>query len=103
MEAWANRRFDVRPGMTGLWQVCGQHDLSFEELLRLDYQYATSWSLSTDLRVLVRTPARLLRGGGGQATPAVVLEPAATVRPAHRPRRGQLAGRATGYRRVRAG
>lgn len=62
---WAERRFEVRPGLTGMWQVCGQHDLSFEELCRLDYQYATAWSLSTDLRIVARTPARLLRGGGG--------------------------------------
>ena len=65
VEAWANHRFDVRPGITGLWQVCGQHDLSFDELCRLDYQYATSWSLATDLRIIAKTPGRLLRGGGG--------------------------------------
>lgn len=56
------RRFDVRPGMTGLWQVCGQHEVGFEELCRLDVQYATSWSLRGDLRILARTPGRLLRG-----------------------------------------
>ncbi|HVX22209.1 MAG TPA: exopolysaccharide biosynthesis polyprenyl glycosylphosphotransferase [Acidimicrobiales bacterium] len=62
LSGWAERRFDVRPGMTGLWQVCGQHELSFEELCRLDVQYATSWSLRTDARILARTPARLVRG-----------------------------------------
>ncbi|MGH8989891.1 MAG: sugar transferase, partial [Acidimicrobiales bacterium] len=56
------RRFDVRPGMTGMWQVCGQHEVGFEELCRLDVQYATSWSLRGDLRILARTPGRLLRG-----------------------------------------
>lgn len=56
------RRFDVRPGMTGMWQVCGQHELTFEELVRLDVQYATGWSLRSDLRILARTPGRLLRG-----------------------------------------
>ena len=56
------RRFDVRPGMTGMWQVCGQHELTFEELVRLDVQYATSWSVRSDLRILARTPGRLLRG-----------------------------------------
>lgn len=56
------RRFAVRPGMTGMWQVCGQHELTFEELVRLDVQYATSWSLRSDLRILARTPGRLLRG-----------------------------------------
>lgn len=56
------RRFDVRPGMTGMWQVCGQHEVTFDELCRLDVQYATSWSLRGDLRILARTPGRLVRG-----------------------------------------
>lgn len=56
------RRFAVRPGMTGLWQVCGQHEVGFDELCRLDVQYAMSWSLRGDLRILARTPGRLLRG-----------------------------------------
>lgn len=55
-------RFAVRPGMTGMWQVCGQHELTVEELVRLDVQYATSWTLQGDLRILARTPGRLLRG-----------------------------------------
>jgi exopolysaccharide biosynthesis polyprenyl glycosylphosphotransferase len=62
---WVGRRFDIRPGMTGLWQVCGQHDLRVEELCRLDCQYVASWSLAADFRILSRTPGRLLRGGGG--------------------------------------
>jgi len=56
------KRFGVRPGITGMWQVCGQHEVSFSELCRLDVQYATSWSLRGDLRILARTPARLIRG-----------------------------------------
>lgn len=56
------RRFDVRPGMTGMWQVCGQHEVTLDELCRLDAQYATSWSLRGDLRILARTPTRLVRG-----------------------------------------
>ncbi|MGH9087470.1 MAG: exopolysaccharide biosynthesis polyprenyl glycosylphosphotransferase [Acidimicrobiales bacterium] len=59
---WGHRRFDVRPGLTGMWQVCGQHEVSFDELCRLDVQYATSWSLRTDLRILARTPTRLVHG-----------------------------------------
>ncbi len=62
LHGWALRRFDVRPGLTGMWQVCGQHEVSFDELCRLDVQYATSWSLRTDLRILARTPSRLLHG-----------------------------------------
>ncbi|MGH9008118.1 MAG: exopolysaccharide biosynthesis polyprenyl glycosylphosphotransferase [Acidimicrobiales bacterium] len=62
---WVDRRFEIRPGITGLWQVCGQHDLRFEELCRLDCQYVASWSFAQDIRILARTPGRLLRGGGG--------------------------------------
>jgi exopolysaccharide biosynthesis polyprenyl glycosylphosphotransferase len=63
----ADRRFTARPGMTGLWQVSGQHDLRLDELCRLDVHYVTAWSLGADLAILARTPARLVRGGGGAA------------------------------------
>lgn len=62
LDGLVERRFDVRPGITGMWQVCGQHEVTFEELCRLDVQYATSWSLRGDLRILARTPGRLVRG-----------------------------------------
>ncbi len=54
---WAAKRFDVRPGMTGLWQVSGRNDLPFDELCRLDYSYVASWSLWWDIRILWQTPA----------------------------------------------
>ncbi len=60
----AAKRFDVRPGMTGLWQISGRSHLSFDELKRLDYQYVASWSLLWDLKILWHTPARVLRGHG---------------------------------------
>ena len=60
----AQRRFEVRPGLTGLWQVSGRSNLSFDELQRLDYLYVASWSLWWDLRILWNTPARVLRGHG---------------------------------------
>jgi exopolysaccharide biosynthesis polyprenyl glycosylphosphotransferase len=60
----AQRRFEVRPGMTGLWQVSGRSELSFDELQRLDYLYVASWSIWWDLRILWVTPARVLRGRG---------------------------------------
>ncbi len=64
IEGWASRRFDVRPGITGLWQISGRSDLPFDELCRLDYSYVASWSLSWDLRILWNTPgAVLLRRG----------------------------------------
>ncbi|MHB1535781.1 MAG: sugar transferase [Acidimicrobiales bacterium] len=57
IEGWAARRFAVRPGMTGLWQVSGRNDLPFEDLRRLDYCYVASWSLWWDLRILWHTPS----------------------------------------------
>jgi exopolysaccharide biosynthesis polyprenyl glycosylphosphotransferase len=68
-ECWAltgqaERRFDVRPGMTGLWQVSGQHSLGLHELIRLDAYYVDTWTFWSDLRILAKTPSRLWRGGG---------------------------------------
>lgn len=61
IRGWAAKRFDVKPGMTGLWQVSGRSDLPFEELCRLDYCYVTSWSLWWDLRILWHTPGTVVR------------------------------------------
>jgi exopolysaccharide biosynthesis polyprenyl glycosylphosphotransferase len=63
-EGWTRRRFDVKPGMTGAWQVSGRSDLPFEELRQLDYAYASSWSLWWDLQLLWQTPAAVVRGRG---------------------------------------
>jgi exopolysaccharide biosynthesis polyprenyl glycosylphosphotransferase len=60
----ANRRLRVRPGMTGLWQVSGRSDLSWEESLRLDLRYVDNWSLSMDLLILWRTLRAVVRGAG---------------------------------------
>jgi lipopolysaccharide/colanic/teichoic acid biosynthesis glycosyltransferase len=60
----ATRRLKVRPGVTGLWQVSGRSDLSWEESLRLDLRYADNWSLALDLSILWRT-ARAVFGGNG--------------------------------------
>ncbi len=54
-ESDAIRRLHVRPGMTGLWQVSGRSDLSWEESLRLDLRYADNWSPVTDLWICLRT------------------------------------------------
>ncbi len=54
-------RFDVRPGITGLWQVSGRNALGFQEMLDLDAEYATHATLGTDLRILVRTPRAAIR------------------------------------------
>jgi exopolysaccharide biosynthesis polyprenyl glycosylphosphotransferase len=60
----AQRRFEVRPGMTGLWQVSGRSELTFDEMQRLDYLYVASWSIWWDFRILWMTPALVFRGHG---------------------------------------
>jgi exopolysaccharide biosynthesis polyprenyl glycosylphosphotransferase len=58
---WARKRLDIKPGITGLWQVLGASDIPFEEMTRLDYVYVTSWSLWGDIRLMLRTVPALLR------------------------------------------
>jgi exopolysaccharide biosynthesis polyprenyl glycosylphosphotransferase len=60
----ASRRLKVRPGMTGLWQVSGRSDLTWEESLRLDLRYTDNWSLALDLSILWRTVLAVTRGAG---------------------------------------
>jgi lipopolysaccharide/colanic/teichoic acid biosynthesis glycosyltransferase len=60
----ATRRLRVRPGMTGLWQVSGRSDLSWEESLRLDLRYVDNWSLALDVTILWRTWRAVLRRDG---------------------------------------
>ncbi|BCJ42986.1 exopolysaccharide biosynthesis polyprenyl glycosylphosphotransferase [Actinoplanes ianthinogenes] len=58
------RRLAVKPGMTGLWQVSGRSDLSWEEAVRLDLRYVENWSLSLDLVILLRTLTAVVRSSG---------------------------------------
>lgn len=58
------RRFDVRPGITGLWQVSGRNDLTAEELRQLDYLYVTAWAMWWDIKICCDTPRAMLRGLG---------------------------------------
>jgi exopolysaccharide biosynthesis polyprenyl glycosylphosphotransferase len=61
-ELWHRKRLDMKPGMTGLWQVSGRNRLSFDEMVRLDLFYIENWSLWLDLRIMLRTVPVLLRG-----------------------------------------
>jgi lipopolysaccharide/colanic/teichoic acid biosynthesis glycosyltransferase len=54
-DAWAYRRLLVTPGITGLWQVSGRSDLSWEDSVRLDLYYVENWSLTGDIIILWRT------------------------------------------------
>ncbi|GCD91348.1 exopolysaccharide biosynthesis polyprenyl glycosylphosphotransferase [Nocardioides sp. LS1] len=55
-----HRRLAVKPGLTGLWQVSGRSDLSWEESVRLDLRYVDNWSLGSDLRIVWRTVGAVL-------------------------------------------
>jgi exopolysaccharide biosynthesis polyprenyl glycosylphosphotransferase len=60
---WGRKRLALKPGMTGLWQVLGSSSIPFDEMVKLDYLYVTSWTLSGDLRLVLRTLPIMLRGG----------------------------------------
>jgi exopolysaccharide biosynthesis polyprenyl glycosylphosphotransferase len=64
VDGWGRRRLDLKPGMTGLWQVLGRDDIPFGEMVGLDYRYVTSWSLSNDLKLLLRTVPIVLHRNG---------------------------------------
>jgi lipopolysaccharide/colanic/teichoic acid biosynthesis glycosyltransferase len=64
-QTWHRRRvLEAKPGVTGLWQVTGRSSVRFDEMVRLDLRYATSWSLWLDLKILLRTPLAVFRGAG---------------------------------------
>ncbi|MGZ4657441.1 MAG: sugar transferase, partial [Blastococcus sp.] len=58
------RRLLVKPGLTGLWQISGRSDLSWEESVRLDLRYVENWSLALDLLILWKTASAVLRSRG---------------------------------------
>jgi len=58
--AWYSKRFAVKPGLTGLWQVSGRNQRTYEEMVTLDIDYAESRSLLGDLAILARTPRAVL-------------------------------------------
>lgn len=60
----ARRRLLVKPGMTGLWQVSGRSDLSWEESVRLDLRYVENWTVALDVQILFRTVSAMVRGDG---------------------------------------
>jgi lipopolysaccharide/colanic/teichoic acid biosynthesis glycosyltransferase len=64
-QTWHRRRvLEVKPGITGLWQVTGRSSVKFDEMVRLDLRYATSWSPWLDFKILMRTPRAVIGGAG---------------------------------------
>lgn len=64
-DVWHRRRvLEVKPGITGLWQVRGRSSTTFDEMVRLDLQYSRTWSPMLDLKILLDTPRAVLTGDG---------------------------------------
>ena len=64
-DTWHRRRLlEAKPGITGLWQVNGRSRVKFDDMVRLDLKYASTWSLWLDLKILLRTPYAVLLGEG---------------------------------------
>lgn len=63
-EAWLMRRFSVKPGITGLWQVSGRSESDFDNLIKLDLRYIDRWSLLLDIKILLKTIAVVVKGKG---------------------------------------
>lgn len=61
-QLWHRKRLDMKPGITGLWQVSGRNRLTFEEMVKLDLFYIENWSLLLDLKIILRTLPAMLRG-----------------------------------------
>ena len=64
-DIWHRRRvLEVKPGITGLWQVNGRSALPFDDMVRLDLQYAEAWSVWLDIKILLRTPRAVVSRDG---------------------------------------
>ncbi len=64
LEAWHRKRYNVLPGITGLWQISGRSSLTFDDLVRLDFYYIENWSIWLDISILVKTLPAVIAGRG---------------------------------------
>jgi exopolysaccharide biosynthesis polyprenyl glycosylphosphotransferase len=64
LEDWHRKRYNVLPGVTGLWQISGRSNLGFDDLVRLDFYYLENWSVWMDVAILARTIPAVLAGRG---------------------------------------
>ncbi len=65
-ERWQRRRLSVKPGMTCIWQISGRNNINFDEWMKLDLTYIDHWSLSLDMKILIRTIPAVLSGRGAR-------------------------------------
>jgi exopolysaccharide biosynthesis polyprenyl glycosylphosphotransferase len=63
-EGMVHRRLYIRPGITGLWQISGRSDLTWDESVQLDLRYVENWSVMFDLKIVLRTPHAVVRSHG---------------------------------------
>jgi exopolysaccharide biosynthesis polyprenyl glycosylphosphotransferase len=64
LDDWHRKRYNILPGITGLWQISGRSNLGFDDLVRLDFYYLENWSLWLDVTILVKTIPAVLKGRG---------------------------------------
>ena len=61
------KRLSFRPGLTGMWQVSGRSDITdFEEIVRLDVEYINNWSVSLDIKILIKTVLAVFAESGAR-------------------------------------
>ena len=65
-DIWHRKRLDMKPGITGLWQVSGRNRLTFEEMVKTDLYYIENWSIWLDLKIILLTLPAVLRGDGAR-------------------------------------
>lgn len=65
-DIWHRKRLDMKPGITGLWQVSGRNRLTFAEMVKIDLFYIENWSLWLDLKIILLTLPAVLRGDGAR-------------------------------------
>ncbi|HEX6280329.1 MAG TPA: sugar transferase [Pyrinomonadaceae bacterium] len=65
-ESWHRKRLDMKPGITGLWQVSGRNRLTFSEMVRIDLYYIENWSLWLDIKIILLTLPAVFRGDGAR-------------------------------------
>jgi len=63
-QEWHKKRLTVSPGITGMWQVSGRSDLTFDEMVLLDIYYVENWNLAMDLGILARSIPAILGARG---------------------------------------